>query len=827
MRGRRAKKHVPYVSKNRIIIPLLLLCAVIIAAMAVVFTAKKDEQELLKYELLDDGTYCVVGVTSRDAESIEIPESYRGAGVSAIGESAFAGCLKLSSVKIPDSIKIIEDYAFSACASLEKIDLSAAQSIGFAIFESCLSLREISLPFIEFNLGYLFGEKDLLSNESVPDSLKEIRVIGGEISERAFYSCKTIEKITLGDAVTKISDEAFKNCEKIRSIAIPEGVASLGNDVFSDCTSLVEAELPKTLAEIGDRCFYSCESIRDIVLPDNVERVGNSAFEGCSELVNLSFSSNLSAIGNNAFSDCRKLSAIKLSDSLKTMGDGAFKNCSSLKEIIIPEGIKSIGFGAFEGCLALDSIAVPFVGRDGGAENSHFGYIFGGKVPETLASVAVSRAEILYGAAFLGCNKIKTVDLPDGMNIIYAGAFSGCESLERICLPKELLSVADELFLGCSSLKEIVLGDKVTKIGKSAFAGCCALESFEGSSVLEKISEGAFENCTSLCAVTVPSGVTQIGRGAFKSCVKLETLNYNATRIEGIDAFDFIFEGAGASGNGIVVNIGSNVEIIPAHLFSSPGANLAPKLRSVSFTAASLVREIGAYAFAYTPLPYISIPRSVSVIGEYAFRYCNSLVIDCEAGSKPVGWSKYWNASNCQTNWSEDAAVTYSFNTGGAGEIQSISSSDLIELPELMREGFVFLGWSESEDLSGIIYRGEYKRNYDITLYAVWQSEACDGSSFDFALYLMAEEEYTLTVSPGQTVYFKFVPNASGVYTFKSLGGLDTYGILYDETKNEIRSHDGEEDFLIDVLLAAGKTYYLAVKLYSPEESGTFVITVE
>jgi len=41
----------------------------------------------------------------------------------------------------------------------------------------------------------------------------------------------------------------------------------------------------------------------------------------------------------------------------------------------------------------------------------------------------------------------------------------------------------------------------------------------------------------------------------------------------------------------------------------------------------------------------------VTTIEAYAFRGCSRLTIYCQAQSKPSGWHKYWNLSNCPVVW--------------------------------------------------------------------------------------------------------------------------------------------------------------------------------
>lgn len=77
---------------------------------------------------------------------IEIPESYKNYKVTVIGASVFNNS-KITEVTIPSSIKQIEDYAFSSCHSLTKVNLTEGLEIlNNSVFFNCSELREIKLP---------------------------------------------------------------------------------------------------------------------------------------------------------------------------------------------------------------------------------------------------------------------------------------------------------------------------------------------------------------------------------------------------------------------------------------------------------------------------------------------------------------------------------------------------------------------------------------------------------------------------------------------------------------------------------------------------------
>ena len=68
--------------------------------------------------------------------SAEIPAEIEGYPVTAIGLEAFEGTT-IKSIKIPDSVKQIDDYAFRYCESLESVTIPrSVTSIGYGVFDN-------------------------------------------------------------------------------------------------------------------------------------------------------------------------------------------------------------------------------------------------------------------------------------------------------------------------------------------------------------------------------------------------------------------------------------------------------------------------------------------------------------------------------------------------------------------------------------------------------------------------------------------------------------------------------------------------------------------
>ena len=125
--------------------------------------------------------------------------------------------------------------------------------------------------------------------------------------------------------------------------------------------------------------------------------------------------------------------------------------------------------------------------------------------------------------AFLGCDKLKSIILPDSITTIKGGVFCCCDSLEYIKLPKNLQNIAPELFFA-SNIKQIIIPNKVTTIGDMAFQRCKYLQQIIIPNSVYGIEDRAFNLCESLQQITIPDNIRYIGNDAFNRCKNLEAI---------------------------------------------------------------------------------------------------------------------------------------------------------------------------------------------------------------------------------------------------------------------------------------------------------------
>lgn len=109
-----------------------------------------------------------------------------------------------------------------------------------------------------------------------------------------------------------------------------------------------------------------------------------------------------------------------------------------------------------------------------------------------------------------------TVDLSGFSSLISVSAVGA--GMERIVLPGHMTEIGKNAFVGCDKLCSVNLPKNLIRVGSQAFLGCTSLETVEFPATLTSVGEKAFYGCSSLSVVTFDGGVPFIGENAFIQC---------------------------------------------------------------------------------------------------------------------------------------------------------------------------------------------------------------------------------------------------------------------------------------------------------------------
>lgn len=120
--------------------------------------------------------------------------------VTRIAKGAFYMNTDITSVTIPETTTVIEDYAFNGCKKLSKVCCEGVDSIGNYAFHDCEALAAIP----QSGLRYI-GESAFVNTSVVEAALDDIEHIGSY----AFYNCNSLASVTLGSHLKYMGEAVF------------------------------------------------------------------------------------------------------------------------------------------------------------------------------------------------------------------------------------------------------------------------------------------------------------------------------------------------------------------------------------------------------------------------------------------------------------------------------------------------------------------------------------------------------------------------------------------------------------------------------------------
>ena len=179
------------------------------------------------------------------------------------------------------------------------------------------------------------------------------------------YTGSKIEKVVIGDGITRIGDYAFVYEKKLKEIKIGKSVETIGKYVFYDCAALKKITLGDKVEKIEKGAFFDCTALNEVGLGKSVKEIEVAAFLGCSSLKNIDLAKGVQKIGGSAFEECKALEQVTLGDDLQEIGKQAFYGCEKIKSIYLGKSLQNIESEAFLKCWGIEDIKLH-------AENEYF-----------------------------------------------------------------------------------------------------------------------------------------------------------------------------------------------------------------------------------------------------------------------------------------------------------------------------------------------------------------------------------------------------------------------------------------------------------------------
>ena len=197
-------------------------------------------------------------------------------GVHTIGGMAFYGCDRLTSIRLPSTLRRIEQSAFSRCRALSWLDLpDGVEAIGDGAFSQCTSLREIGIPPQLTSVGrHAFRDTPWLAAQETPLVMVGNGVVCAWQGKEA--------NVVLPNGAHTCVEALFDSDRKLRSLVLPEGVRSISKRMCRRCPELTTVKLPESLTVIEDEAFAGCVSLKALHFPAPPLQIGADAIPaGC------------------------------------------------------------------------------------------------------------------------------------------------------------------------------------------------------------------------------------------------------------------------------------------------------------------------------------------------------------------------------------------------------------------------------------------------------------------------------------------------------------------------------------------------------------------
>lgn len=173
---------------------------------------------------------------------------YLPEGLSRIGKNVFKDCVKLESIKIPASVRKIDTGCFRGCLSLREIVVDKKNKYfksmngimfnknksNLLCYPTCIEGEVYEIPdSVRIIEDWAFADNKNLVKVILPDS---VEILG----EGAFGHCINLKEITIPYSVDTIQDTVFRGCTNLKDVYIEStSFKDIGWGLFYGCENVL------------------------------------------------------------------------------------------------------------------------------------------------------------------------------------------------------------------------------------------------------------------------------------------------------------------------------------------------------------------------------------------------------------------------------------------------------------------------------------------------------------------------------------------------------------------------------------------------------------